>query len=122
MDIRMRELLPTLVMISKINPGEKLIVKSKHISVDKRWGQWCRRLWDGESREVTLQRLTDIYSEIREKVFFLLDEIDHENAHIMKTRRSSKDTYRLLQSMANALGRSYKGIKNLMNTYSSYLH
>ena len=74
----MRELLPTLIMISKINPGEKLIVRSKHISVDTRWAKWCRRMWDGEGRETTIQRLTEIYSELRQKVSILLYETDNE--------------------------------------------
>ena len=139
MDIRMRELLPTLIMISKINPGEKLIVRSKHISVDTRWAKWCRRMWDGEGRETTIQRLTEIYSELRQKVSILLYEIDNEIDNERKdceksstkqnlynnciqlssTNRNMNETYRILQSVANALGGSYKGIKNLTTTYNN---
>jgi len=132
MDIRMRALLPTLVMISKINPGEKLIVRSKYISVDLRWGQWYRRLWDGEGRERTLERLIEIYSEIRQKVSLILYEMDSANdekkyeindttSYPFRTR-NLKELYRTLQSVANALGKSHKGIKNLITTYSDDSH
>jgi len=117
----MRELLSTLVMISKINPGEKLIVRSKYISVDNRWGQWYRRMWDGEGRENTVQRLIDIYSEIREKVSFYLNEIDLINAmnsSVQNKSRNANDIYRLLRSIANDLAKSHRGIKNLITTYS----
>ena len=131
----MRELLPTLIMISKINPGEKLIVRSKHISVDTRWAKWCRRMWDGEGRETTIQRLTEIYSELRQKVSILLYETDNERKdyerssaqqninskckQLSSTNRNMNETYRILQSVANALGGSYKGIKNLTTTYNN---
>lgn len=118
----MRELLSILVMISKINPGEKLIVRNKHISVDNRWFQSILRTWEHESRENTVQRLIDIYSEIRGNVLFLLNGIDNVDIKSSETRlykhRSIKDIYRLLRYIATALGRSYKGIKNLAATYS----
>jgi len=67
--------------------------------------------------------LIDIYSEIREKVSFLLNEIDgtanillNDNIHYRRNR-NIKDIYRLLRSIANALGRSHRGIKNLITTY-----
>ena len=61
MNARMRILLSTLGTISKINPGDKLIVKNKSIVIDKRWIQWYRRKIDGESRHSTILFLEELY-------------------------------------------------------------
>lgn len=139
MDARMRELIPTLTMISKINPGDKLLVKRKRITIDGRWGRSGRRMWDGESREVTLHRLTEIYNEIRQKAALLVHELDFFNeersrripAEDLEKRtysalpagsrstRTRHETERILQRLGTAVGKSKRGIQNLITTYGN---
>ncbi len=116
MDIRMQELLPTLGTISKINPGDKLIVKSKYVGIDQRWFQSMQRFMGGEGREATVNRLTDIYREVQENIYAMLEKIEkHKN----ENGRNLVDVYRALRMISNTLGKSSKGIQSLMSTYET---
>lgn len=116
MDIRMQDLLPTLSTISKINPGDKLIVKSKYIGIDQRWFQPMQRFMDGEGREATVNRLLDIYREVQEKIYVMLEKIEK---YKKENGRNLSDTYRSLRSVSNSLGKSSKGIQSLISTYET---
>ena len=106
----MRNLLSTLGTISKINPGDKLIVKNRNITIDNRWIQWYRRKLDGESRYSTISFLEELYTEIKDKVNSIINNLNNS---------STDDNYKILKSVANAIGKSYKGIKNLIITYDN---
>lgn len=110
----MQDLLSTLGMIAKISPGDKLLVKSKYIGVDQRWLQSIRRTMDGESREATLNRLTEIYREIHEKIRIMVENIEK---YKKDGERNLNDVYRILRSTANSLAKSNNGIKSLISTY-----
>ena len=106
----MRNLLSTLGTISKINPGDKLIVKNRNITIDNRWIQWYRRKLDGESRYSTISFLEELYTEIKDKVNSIINNLNNS---------STDDNYKILKSVANAIGKSYTGIKNLIITYDN---
>ena len=106
----MRNLLSTLGTISKINPGDKLIVKNRNITIDNRWIQWYRRKLDGESRYSTISFLEELYIEIKDKVNSIINNLNNS---------STDDNYKILKSVANAIGKSYMGIKNLIITYDN---
>ena len=115
MDLRMQDLLATLGTVSKINSGDKLIVRSKYIGIDRRWFQRLQRFMDGECRESTINRLTEIYREVQEKINIMLLNIDN---HKKNENKNLNDIYRTLNSTVMALKRSNKGIQNLIQTYN----
>ena len=141
MNAGMRILLSTIGTISKINPGDKLIVKNKSIVIDKRWIQWYRRKIDGESRHSTILFLEELYSEIKDRIDNIIlnlennKKINEMNYPLIKDEFESlcenipeyesdkkeinNESYRILRSIANALGKSHKGIKNLIVTYDN---
>ena len=127
----MRNLLSTLGTISKINPGDKLIVKNRNLEIDKRWIQWYRRKIDGEGRYSSVLFLEELYSEIKDRINIIIinlennnkiNTIDHnsiEDDSKLIIKEKNIENYRILRSIANSLGKSYKGIKNLMVTYDN---
>lgn len=115
----MQDLLAMLGTISKINPGDKLIVKSKHIGIDRRWFQLLQRFIEGECRESTISRLTEIYREVQEKINFMLITIETCKESDVKDNKNINDVYRALNSIVSALKQSNKGIQSLIQTYNS---
>ncbi len=111
----MDEILITLGTISQINRGDKLRVKGKNIDIDKRYGQFLWRFFDNEGKESTKEYLTTIYNEIKRRTEKSLSYIQRKK---LPADPEYVDECKNLKNIANALGKSFYGIKNLKNTYA----
>ena len=112
----MDEVFITLETISQINRGDKLRVKGKSIDIDKRYGQFIWRYIDNEGRDSTKKYLIDTYSEIQRSARKSME-------YIRQNKQNNKNSHFIdecikLKNMANVLGKSFNGIKNLKNTYA----
>ena len=115
----MDDILPTLGTIARINRGDKLRVKGKNLDIDNRYGQFIWRLWDKEGRDSTITHLKSVYQTTKSTVEDLLLCVnEHEQKD--KEDRVYKNKCRRLRDIANGLGKSFAGIKNLETTYEDY--
>ena len=121
MDIRMDNLLPILGTISSISPGDKLRVKQKNMSIEKRLFQGIWRNAEGEGRDATIIQLNEIYKEIDQKIDkFIYDLSLVSNKYSIKHIQNTAMISNILKSTAEYIGESYKGINNLCKTYSGH--
>lgn len=99
-----------LVLLSKILPGDKLVVSESLLNIDRTYFQGLRRWYNAEDRMKTIKFI----SMIIDQTFITIDNIVTDSKYITLSSET-RDT--ILQRFTLELKNSINGLINLKTTY-----
>jgi hypothetical protein len=109
-ELVINELHTNLVLLSKILPGDKLVISDNLLNIDRTYLQGIRRWFNSEDRIKTIKFISIIV----DQTFMIIDNIIVDNRYITLSSET-RDT--LLQRFTLELKNSINGLINLKSTY-----
>jgi hypothetical protein len=111
-DLTLNDLHANLIIISNIQPGQKLIVTNNLLSIDNRYISNFFRWQHGDDRIKTIKFVNTVI----DKTFAKIAEIKSDMKYVTNSFETQNS---ILQRFNNELKNSLKGLTNLKTTYST---
>lgn len=104
-DEKSKKIVINLKLLGELEMGVKLNTRENYFSIDDtRWDQGARRMWRGDSRNSTYEKVSELVSETKQ---MLETEI----------KKNNNDEFK--QFMIPILEKASKGLRSLKDTYTS---
>jgi len=101
-DVKSKKIVINLKLLGELEMGVKLNTRENFFSIDDtRWDQGARRMWRGDSRNSSYEKISELVSETKN----LLEE--------------QKESDEFKKFMIPILKNATKGLRSLKDTYSS---